>query len=171
MKEIDGNFRNWFAGFTAGDGCFSITKKNRDNPCANYRCRFQITLRNDDRPILEEIHETLGIGSIYGKPACLSNDFNHQPTSEFYVTAINDCARLVELFEKYPLRAKKQRDFEVWKQAVTELQKPVNERNPDLLKYYFYEIKETRKYKGRRELTIPKIKKLQLTIEFESTTE
>ena len=89
------------------------------------------------------------------------------PQIVFQISAVDECAKLVEIFEKHPLRSKKQRDFAIWKQAVAELQKPVDQRNADLLEYYFLKIQEVRRYEKQEELERPKIKKLQLTIEFD----
>lgn len=167
MKEIDDVWRGWFVGFVDGEGCFLICKYNYDNPRANYRCRFTIGLRDDDRAILEEIRETLGLGTIYDYPANISDGRNTQPSTAFYVCAIKDCAALVTLFETYPLRAKKRQDFDVWKLAVAEQSKPVDERDPLMLDYYFHKIREVRKYDEQAELSMPKIKELQLIIKYE----
>jgi len=166
MKEISFHWKSWFAGFTAGDGCFGIVKYNLDNPRINYGCQFTIALRADDRGILEEIHETLELGKIFDRPAYPSGGRNNQAQTAFKVQSIADCAELVTLFEKYPLRAKKGRDFIIWKQAVAELQKPIDERNTDLLDYYFLKIREVRKYDEPDELPRPTIRVEQLVIEF-----
>lgn len=65
MKEITDYWGGWFAGFTDGEGCFTISKRNYENPPTNYLCRFTIRLRDDDKDILEEIHNQLEIGSIF----------------------------------------------------------------------------------------------------------
>lgn len=166
MNTQTDDFGNWFAGFTAGEGCFGIGKRNKENPCANYQCLFRITLRDDDRAILEEIQDTLGLGKVYDYPACTNDAHERLPQTLWDVRSTTECAELVEVFEKYPLRAKKQRDFEIWKKAVAELQKPVDCRDPDLLEYYFHRIKEVRQYEPQDELAKPQIKSLQLTIEF-----
>jgi len=167
VKELDDIWGGWFSGFTAGDGCFVIHKHNRDNLCASYRCQFQIALRDDDRAILEEIHETLGIGNIHDSPVDTCGFPNTKPQTRFQVHAIADCAELVKLFETYPLRAKKRRDFEIWRKAVAELQKPIDERDPLMLDYWFHKIKEVRQYETAEQLPEPIIVELQLTIKFE----
>lgn len=164
MKEVTDAWGNWFSGFTDGEGCFYIGKRDYKTPCTSYAYHFHILLREDDKPILEEIHDMLGIGNIYNRPACTRSGFTTQAGTSFQVTAIKECAELVKLFEKYPLKAKKRHDFEVWKQAVTEMQKPVDCRDPDLLEYYFLKIREVRKYETQEELIRPKIKELQLTL-------
>lgn len=39
------DFLNWFAGFTDGEGCFSVHKKHHDGTLDTYDCQFSITLR------------------------------------------------------------------------------------------------------------------------------
>lgn len=171
MKEIDRDWGNWFAGFTDGEGSFLINKRYRNNPCGDYQCRFAIQLRDDDRVILEEIHETLGLGTLYDRPANTRGGHNCQPSTMFHVATINDCAELVKVFDKYPLRAKKKRDFDIWKTAVGEVQKPIDERDAELLEYCYQEIREVRKYGRREVLVIPKKIELQLSIEFADALE
>jgi hypothetical protein len=60
---IDPGFGHWFAGFVDGEGCFLITRVGK-----SYRCIFSLHLRGDDRPILEEIHRNLGIGTVWDLP-------------------------------------------------------------------------------------------------------
>lgn len=167
MKEVTDAFGNWFAGLTDGEGCFLIGTRNYKSPRANYICQFHIGLRDDDKPILSRIHDTLGIGIIQNFPVYPNDTPNAHPTTRFRICAINECTELVKMFEKYPLQSKKQRDFAIWKQAVAELRKPVDCRNPDLLEYYYLKIKEVRRYEEQDELSKPTIKKLQLTLEFE----
>lgn len=166
MKEITDAFGNWFAGFTDGEGCFCIGKRNYKNRCAQYQCRFAINLRDDDKPILEKIRDTLGIGFVYDRPAYFRPSRNAQALSDFCLQSIKECAQLVKFFEKYPLQAKKQNDFAIWKLAVAELQKPLDCRDADLLEYYFLKIKQVRQYAAQAELPRPKKIELQLSIEF-----
>lgn len=107
MKEVTDAFGNWLAGFTAGEGSFQIGKRNYKNPHTNYECCFQIDLRNDDCAILEEIREKLGMGTICTYSPRLNDGRNALPQAKFRVFAINDCAELVKLFAKYPLKAGK----------------------------------------------------------------
>ncbi|KKK76121.1 hypothetical protein LCGC14_2866860 [marine sediment metagenome] len=164
MNKIDDAFGYWFSGFTDGEGYFGIQKTNRNYPRSKYRCRFAIGLRNDDKQVLLKIHNILKMGSIWDGPV-YNYDSNAQ--TQFIITSVRECAELVKIFEKYQLQAKKQRDFKIWKGAVAELQKPVDERNADLLEYYFLKIKQVRQYENQEQIVLPKIRKLQLTIEFE----
>lgn len=166
MKGIDDVWRGWFVGFTDGEGSFQIDERSHCSPRANYHCHFTIALRDDDRAILEEIRDTLGIGTIYDKSDRSTLTRKRRPQVEYRVSIINECAELVKLFDKYPLRAKKQRDFEIWKQAVVELTKPCECRNADLLWYYFHKIKEVRQYESVEPLARPVTVNLQLSINF-----
>lgn len=165
-RKVSDVFGYWLAGFTDGEGHFCIARDKRGSPDAQYRCRFKIDLRDDDKAILEEIHETLGIGIIRDKRACLNDSRDRRRQVRFDVNAIKDCAKLVEIFNWYPLRAKKRRDFSIWRCAVFELQKPVVHRNAKLLEYYFHKIREVRQYEKQPELEKPVIVDTQLLIEF-----
>lgn len=167
MLALNELWESWFAGFTDGEGCFGIGKRNKTNPCANYQCRFEIGLRDDDRAILKEIRDTLGFGKIYDRPVYPSDKPNVHPGVVFRIDPINDCAELVKVFERNPLRAKKKQDFEIWKSAVAELQKPIDCRDALMLDYYFCKIKEVRQYEAQEELPKPIVIDLQLTIKFE----
>lgn len=68
-------------GFVEGEGCFSIVielyvdrrprktseKRLQKKPSNGFRISptFRINIREDDRPILEEIRQRLGVGEIY----------------------------------------------------------------------------------------------------------
>jgi len=102
--KVDG-FGDWLAGFADGEGCFylSCTKGG------SHRCNFRLKLRRDDRGVLELAATRTGLGSVYDVK---------KYQAEWMVVRKADCARLVEIFETFPLRAKKSRDFVVWAQAV-----------------------------------------------------
>lgn len=120
VDRIDPAFGNWLAGFADGEGCFFIgrvTHRNRKGgpDYVNYRCAFTISLRNDDRPILEEIRATLGIGSMGHRAP---RNMGVWPMCEWRVKSKPEAVVLVDLFDRYPLRAKKARDYAIWREAV-----------------------------------------------------
>lgn len=107
---MDEAFGHWLAGFTDGEGSFNILKNGKG---ARY-CMFRIALHADELPILQEIQRQLGLGNV-----CLQNSPSQKgPRAMWTVNRKADCLRLISIFEQYPLRAKKRRDFEIWKQAV-----------------------------------------------------
>lgn len=117
--SIPDDFGYWFSGFTDGEGCFSI-KNNGRNQRWN-RTEFNLALRADDEKILREIQKTLQIGTIYGREPsirALKSRPNSKPQFRLEVFKKADCLKLVYIFEKYPLRSKKWRDFLIWKEAT-----------------------------------------------------
>jgi DNA modification methylase len=113
---IDPAFAGWLAGFIDGEGCFSVHKK-KVNGCETYDCQFSITLRADDKPIVDEMQRQLGgIGSVALRPAAKNG--NGKPQVRYCVSSQRDCQRLREVLLAFPLRAKKLRDFEIWCHAL-----------------------------------------------------
>jgi DNA modification methylase len=111
---IDPDFANWFAGFTDGEGCFSVHKKTI-NGYETYDCQFSINLRADDKPILAEIQKKLGgIGSLVDRPERNEG----KPQARYCISSKKDCQRLQAIFSVFELRAKKKRDFEIWSNAL-----------------------------------------------------
>ena len=113
--KMNDEFGHWLAGFVAGEGCFCIyvpLRKKKDNPT---NLLFLIKLRQDDLWILQEIKNQLNCGNIIMQPA----RGRSKPAAVFSVGAIADLINIiVPLFRKFPIRAKKARDFETWAQAV-----------------------------------------------------
>src|SRR4051812_22193296 len=102
------DFGHWFAGLADGEGCFEV---KRHGP--SYICRFTINLRIDDMSTLEDIQKQIGVGTLYISKRTLGEDL-----VRWEVSKKGEVERLMDVFEKYPLRSKKRRDFDVWKQAV-----------------------------------------------------
>jgi hypothetical protein len=112
-------FGHWLSGFTDGEGCFYLGmhsykgKKCYSGPTTN----FHIILRQDDAPILEKIRQFWGVGRLYIGFA--KQTPNQKPQSGLVIGRAGDLASVViPHFERYPLRAKKASDFEIWKQGV-----------------------------------------------------
>ncbi len=107
--QPDEHFGHWFAGFTDGEGCFSIDKIR-----ISYICKFTIALRVDDMPILEEIRARFQIGEVYHlKPRNQS-----RAAAILRVARMDDVLKLVSILNRYPLRAKKRNDYIIWRDAV-----------------------------------------------------
>lgn len=110
---IDPYFGHWFAGFVDGEGSFLIPRVGK-----SYRCIFTLHLRGDDRPILEEIHKTLAIGTLCDLPPYGERGIN--PTARWEVVRKQEVIALRDIFLMFPLRAKKATDFAIWSRAVDE---------------------------------------------------
>lgn len=114
VPPIDPGFAHYMAGFIDGEGCFHVHKKHV-NGVDTYDCQFSMTLRADDRPIIEQMQRALGgIGSIAKRP----KKGNAQAQVRFCVSSKADCMLLRAVLSAFPLRAKKARDFEIWCQAL-----------------------------------------------------
>lgn len=100
----------WYiAGFVDGEGCFSI---------GTHACSFVIKLRDDDRVLLEWIQSEMGGVGTIRKIAGAGG--NQNPQAAFIVSRKAELRWLTELFDTFPLRGKKGRDFLIWRDAVIE---------------------------------------------------
>lgn len=115
MYEIKANrdFSNWLAGFIDGEGCF-IVSLNSSRRGQNYACLFKLALRDDDAPILDEIVLATGVGSVLRGRATGGGN----PKATWTITSKAGCVALMEILDEHPLRAKKRRDYEIWREAV-----------------------------------------------------
>ena len=116
MDTLDDGFGHWLAGFIDGEGCFGIAQRQgeKHNSSIYYFCFMSIKLRDDDRSIIEEIRCRTGIGSIYVNKA----RSNSKTGIQWLIINKSDCLSLVEILDKYPLRAKKSKDYAIWREAV-----------------------------------------------------
>jgi len=111
---------NYVAGFVDGEGCFSLKfRKDIKHNSGNKKIReyfywgveFAIVLRTDDLYILELIKNTLNCGRI--------NNSTDKDQVRFSVQNSKDLMeKIIPFFKKYPLRAKKSHDFQLWVRAV-----------------------------------------------------
>jgi hypothetical protein len=111
--DADG-FGYYLAGLIDGEGSFAI------GHTANCQCLLTINLRDDDADILYEIQRRTGIGRVRITKSYENSTRQRTPLARWAVGNHSECALLVRLLERYPLRAKKRRDFEIWRRAVQE---------------------------------------------------
>lgn len=114
------SFEGWghgVAGYIDADGNFSATINKK----GVIKCCFQIEARDDEAETFDEIQARLGgIGGIYRYhyPGNTSRR-PRNPTIKLVVQKRKDLIEtLIPFFEKYPLRAKKQKGYEVWAKLV-----------------------------------------------------
>jgi len=113
---MDDAFGHFIAGFTAGEGTFCLHARPHSSVKGfNVTICFRIGLRDDDTEILTQIKEALGVGSLTA-PFRYSNEKQKVTYNVARIKDLHDV--IVPFFEKYPLRAKKARDFAIWKEAV-----------------------------------------------------
>ncbi len=108
----DAGFAYWLAGFIDGEGCFRVQRHER----GTYTCTFSINVRRDERATLEAIKRFLGVGTISEH----DGSGNANPLCRYAIQDKSGCIRLVQMLDKYPLRAKKRIDYDAWAEAVSE---------------------------------------------------
>lgn len=105
----------WLAGFADGEASFLIVYTARPGNPAGRRPglapRFTLGLRADDVDVLRQLCECFG-----GR---LNFDIDRgTPRCRWVVQAKADLLGLVRYFERFPPRAKKARDWTLWREAV-----------------------------------------------------
>lgn len=115
-------FGHWLSGFTDGEGSFLLkTGIDKRYGRRTHHALFQITLRDDDSRILGQIQAYWGCGSLSSlqRKRTKVRDWDTKPSAVFVVCGIRFLRNIiVPHFNLYPLRAKKARDFFIWKEGV-----------------------------------------------------
>ncbi len=112
IAAVPVEFGHWLAGFYDGEGCFAVRK----NGATSHSCFATVKVRRDDAPILREAQVITGIGVVSESKHYTGGN----PLVHWYVASRADCMAMVELFDRFPLRAKKAQDFAIWRLAVIE---------------------------------------------------
>jgi len=99
------DFLEWFAGFTDGEGCFSITKNNE----VNYLFKFDISLHIDDVNTLKFIQNSLGLGSV--------KEYTSLGFATFRITKQNEILEIIKIFDSVFLNTTKYYNFLAFKKA------------------------------------------------------
>ena len=111
----DEEFYEWLAGISSGEATFYSRIKDLPSGNSTVYNEFKITLRVDDKPLLDSIQRRLGVGQVhrvkaYGGAKAQASYRVIDKHEQEYV--------LVPIFEEYPLASKKEKDFEIWKEIV-----------------------------------------------------
>ena len=97
----------WLAGFTTGEGCFSVfIKKSQSIKIeSQITLRFQLTQHERDEQLMSSLIEYFNCGNVY----------RNKNTFEFRVIKFDDIIdKILPLFKKYPVLGVKFKDFEDW---------------------------------------------------------
>lgn len=133
--DIDPGFGHWLAGFVAGEGSFQI-HRNREA----WELLFTIKLRDDDIDMLYEIQDCTSCGTVYRLAAHGSS----KPSATWSVGSLEDQLRLIHILDRFSIRAKKAKDYHIWRRAVFAKSAKDFERIDELGQ----ELKEARAYKA-----------------------
>ena len=134
-------FGYWFAGFADGEGSFYLSQKRNNS----FSAGFSITQREDELPLLKYIRQELGFGKIYIKNV-RGSFAGSKPQVRLSISDRGNCLRLVHILEKYPLKTKKAKTFELWAKAVHELQRQRKYQNDPLLRSIMKAIRDNIKF-------------------------
>lgn len=115
-------FGNWISGFVDGEGCFVVRLIRYKDSCVDsyrYKAEFEIHVRADDLAAIEDIKAYWGCGIIYTDPERNGHGRRAKPSLRYRVCRMQDIHNvLIPHFERYVLRSKKRRDFEIFKAAI-----------------------------------------------------
>ncbi|MBA7550559.1 hypothetical protein ES705_43077 [subsurface metagenome] len=116
LETIPEDFSHWFAGCVDGEGSFVLIRGygRRGLTKGSYHHRLAIGLHIQELPLLEEIRGILSMGDIQRKPA----KDGHCSMAHLVFQRKRDCQRLVALFQRFPLRSHKKKEFEIWAECV-----------------------------------------------------
>lgn len=108
---------NYVVGFVDGEGCFSISVNNHKDRFPEIRLIFEIELREDDEPILQEIRQALGCGNIYRLN--YERYAKWRPHVKLKVSNFKDISeKIIPYFQSHPPQAKKRFQFEKFCQVA-----------------------------------------------------
>jgi hypothetical protein len=94
------------AGFVDGEGCFFIDERGT---------RLVVCLRLDDLPLLKRLRAELGY------PGRLNTDAERgarRPVALWTIGTRDGVDWLIDVFDRFPLWSKKQRDYQIWREAT-----------------------------------------------------
>jgi len=145
--QMDDGFGHWIAGMADGDGSFVITTIARKQ----IQCSFSIRLRDDDLAILELACKTTGLGHIYRNSAYGTSN----PMAAWTINSKSECLSLISFFDQYFLRAKKRRDYEIWKKTVILLTSAHNPETWETIRKLKRQLDEIRCYTPQLQINSP----------------
>ena len=99
------------AGFLDAESHLAIKPNNSG---ADWRCECSVSLRDDDQEILVGYRNKLGLGHLTPVAARASS----RPQVLWRIGSKLECQLLTELLDAHPLRGRKRREYEIWRDAV-----------------------------------------------------
>lgn len=120
LPPVEGTYGPWLVGLIDGEGCFTISEKHQGDRPSCYGCNFDLKLRLDDGPMLREVCELTGLGTVADvtRTGESKSGQANNPQVRWSIRSKADCWGLAGILGRYPLRSKKARDFVVWQAAL-----------------------------------------------------
>ena len=119
LKSPEDKFRfgDYLSGLTDGEGHFSLLLV-RYKGRYRFRGRFVITLRADDRKVLEMAKEYLGCGIVSYRCRWKKSKDTHNPQVVLVVSGGDCISKVIPHFDAHPLYAKKKKDYRIWRKGM-----------------------------------------------------
>lgn len=117
----------YVTGFTDGEGSFMLTILRDKKYKTGWRvsCKFSISLHKKDLALLDKIKHFFNTGSVF----YLAKD-----ASQYCVESLKGLENIIAHFDKYPLKTKKQADYQLFKLAYSLIKNKDHVTNDGLLK-------------------------------------
>lgn len=110
-NDLAPDFGFWLAGFIDGEGCFNCQPKSKTLNAVH--TSMVVGLRADDFLILESCRDKTDLGALQ-----YIQQRDQIGRWCWVVASKPDCQSLVAILDRYPLRSKKRRDYEIWRKIV-----------------------------------------------------
>lgn len=85
-----------------------------NNGGAGWRCLCAVNLRDDDQEVLVGYRDKLGLGHL----TPIAARGRSRPQVRWTIASKLECRLLTEVLDAHPLRGRKQREYEVWREAT-----------------------------------------------------
>lgn len=146
--NLDPLFCAWFSGWVDGEGCFRALVRSEDR---SIQPRLSIKVRDDDRHLVNLVHTTIQCGWVRNRSYKYARERGRTHQNDqitWDCTDIHQCRHiLVPLFDKYPLRSKKARDYKIWREIVLAVSENHHlNSNRDHILSLCQQLKEVKRY-------------------------
>jgi LAGLIDADG endonuclease len=98
------------AGFLDAESHLAVIPNNGG---ATWRCECSVNLRDDDREILISYRDKLGLGHL----TQIAARNGSRPQVLWKISSKIECQALAEVLDEHPLRGRKRREYEIWREA------------------------------------------------------